>query len=129
MEQGDIVIARLDPAKGGELGKKRPVVVLTASDFLQAEPSVLFICPLMRSFDPAYREFLIPIHARSGLDRDSYAAITQCRTISRGRILAQEQVFAHCTPMELSTILDHLLLMVNADEILNITRTENREIH
>ena len=129
MRQGEIVIARLDPAKGGELGKQRPVVVLTGTDFLEARPNLLLVCPLMSTFDPKYTEFLVPIPARAGLDRDSYAAIIQCRTISRQRILAKGRVFARCTPLELATLLDHLLMLTNAEEVLSLSQSAGQEVH
>lgn len=128
MRQGDIVIARLDPATAAELGKLRPVVILTSDLFLAAQPSVLFVCPLMSRHDPRYGDYLIRIPQRERLQKDSYAAIHQCRSISRQRILANEVAFARCTPLELANILDHLLLLTDAHALLDATRPVNAGI-
>lgn len=47
-------LARLDPARGAEVGKLRPVVVLTAQEILDVEPPFVFVCPLSSRSDPAY---------------------------------------------------------------------------
>lgn len=45
--RGGVYLARLDPAKGAEVGKCRPVVLLTDQGLLDIEPPHIFICPLM----------------------------------------------------------------------------------
>ena len=43
LTRGGVVLARLDPAKGAEIGKLRPVVLLSADEILEVESPLLFI--------------------------------------------------------------------------------------
>jgi mRNA interferase MazF len=36
----------LDPAKGSEIGKLRPVAVLSAEEVLEVNSPLIFVCPL-----------------------------------------------------------------------------------
>jgi mRNA-degrading endonuclease toxin of MazEF toxin-antitoxin module len=58
LTRGGIYLARLDPALGAEVGKLRPVVILTAQTLLDVDPPMLFICPLSSQSDPAFE----PLH-------------------------------------------------------------------
>lgn len=51
---GGIYLARLDPAKGAEIGKLRPVALLSASEILEIDSPLLFVCPLSSRSEPGY---------------------------------------------------------------------------
>lgn len=85
---GAVHPARLDPVKGVEVDKCRPVVLLTAQYLLDVDPPVVLICPLSRRSDPAFAAIHLAIPARDQLQRESYAMIEHCREISRRRIFS-----------------------------------------
>ena len=95
MQQGEIVLVRLDPAKGAELGKLRPAIILTAQQILAQDQALLFVCPLTTKVDPRYEALLVPIPARDNLLKNSYAAIPQCRSISQRHVV--NKTLARCT--------------------------------
>jgi mRNA interferase MazF len=110
LHRGGVYLARLDPAKGAEVGKLRPVVLLTAQTVLDADPPVVFICPLSSRSDPAFEALHVALGARDRLLRESYALIEHCRSISRHRI--QPERIASLTPGEIGRILHRLQRLV-----------------
>ncbi|WP_119328069.1 type II toxin-antitoxin system PemK/MazF family toxin [Cysteiniphilum halobium] len=52
LKSSGVYLANLNPNKGSEIGKKRPVIVLTHQTFLDSGISPIFICPLgTQSYD------------------------------------------------------------------------------
>jgi len=45
LTRGGVYLARLDPVKGAEVGKRRPVVTLIDQKLLDIKPAHVFICP------------------------------------------------------------------------------------
>ena len=82
-------LARLDPAKGAELGKLRPVIVLTDQGILDATPGHVFVCPLSSRSDPAYQALHLSLAARDNLQVQSYALVEHCRAISIRRLQSE----------------------------------------
>jgi mRNA interferase MazF len=110
LSRGGVYLARLDPVKGTEVGKLRPVAVLTAQTLLEADPPVVFICPLSSRSDPAFAALHLELPARDRLLRQSYALVEHCRAISRQRILSE--CIAVLTPDEIAQIIHRLQRMV-----------------
>jgi len=50
--RGGIYLARLDPAKGAEIEKLRPVALLSAPEALEIDFPLLFACPLSSGSEP-----------------------------------------------------------------------------
>ena len=84
--RGGVYLARLDPVKGEEVGKRRPVVMLTDQYLLDIKPPHIFICPLSSQSDPAYQSLHVKLSARDNLRVESYALAEHCRSISIRRI-------------------------------------------
>ncbi len=84
--RGGVYLARLDPVKGAEVGKRRPVVLLTDQYLLDIKPPHIFICPLSSQSDPAYQSLHVKLPARDNLRVESYALAEHCRSISIRRI-------------------------------------------
>ncbi len=84
--RGGVYLAHLDPAKGAEVGKLRPVVLLTDQDLLDVKPPHVFICPLSSRSEPAYQALHIKLSARDNLHVESYALAEHCRSISIRRM-------------------------------------------
>ena len=65
LTRGGIYLMRLDPAKGAEIGKRRPCAILT-TDYILEDMPLLFICPFSSGSNPAYRTYHLPIPPRAG---------------------------------------------------------------
>ncbi len=110
LSRGGIYLARLDPVKGAEIGKLRPVALLSAEEILQAEPPLVFICPLSSRSDPGFAALHVALPVRDGLKAPSFALVEHCRAMSRRRIAGQR--IGNLTETELETILHRLQRLV-----------------
>lgn len=115
LTQGGVYLARLDPAKGAEIGKIRPVVVLMAPEILAVHPIVVFVCPLSSQSQPAYAGLHVELPARDGLQKTSFALVEHCRSIGRQRILLPR--IAKLESEELRTIIQRLGRMVTGTSL------------
>ena len=81
MKRYDICVARLDPVQGSEMGKTRPVVIVSddlRNQFLQT----VVVCPLTSQLHPAWRSRLQV--RRAG--KPAEIAVDQIRVLSRARL-------------------------------------------
>ena len=84
---GEIWLANLNPQKGSEPGKIRPVVILQTNDLNSVHPSTI-VCPITSNViaeSDLLRVHLIP--GDSGLEVASDVLIDQIRAIDRTRLL------------------------------------------
>ena len=87
LERGEIWLANLNPRRGTEPGKSRPVLVIQAQALLDAgHPSTLVI-PLTTSLVDEAEPLRIRVSARGRLGRDSDLLIDQLRAIDNKRLL------------------------------------------
>lgn len=108
--RGGGYLARLDPAKHTEVGKIRPIIILTAQLILNTTPEILFVCPLSSQSYPEFRSLHVAISPRDSLLKTSYALVEHCRSISIKRLLPTR--LAQVTSDELCVViarLQHLL--------------------
>jgi mRNA interferase MazF len=110
LQQGGVYLARLDPAKGAEIGKLRPVVVLTNQQLLDVEPVLVFVCPLSTQSQPAFSALHVLIGASGRLLKNSYALVEHCRSLSASRI--QRDQLATLSPTQLHAIIQRLKRMI-----------------
>jgi mRNA interferase MazF len=84
--RGQIWLISLGAAKGGEPGKNRPAVIVSADELSTASERDLFVVvPLSAS---RFQSPLRPVVAAStGVSRSSVAVCTAVRSVSRGRLL------------------------------------------
>ena len=108
--RGGIYLARLDPAKGAEIGKLRPVILLTHQRLLEVNPHILFICPLSSQSDPSFSPLHVRIERRDLLHVTSYALVEHCRAISTNRILSQR--LAQLESAEITEIIRRLYRII-----------------
>lgn len=73
--------ADLEPTRGAEMAKKRPVVIVSL-DILNQQLQTVTVCPLTTSIHPAWRSRL---QVRIGR-RQAEIAVDQIRTISKHRL-------------------------------------------
>ena len=109
--RGGIYLARLDPAKGSEVGKLRPVVLLTDQTLLDIEPPHVFIAPLSSRSDKAYKALHVKLNARDNyLHVESFALAEHCRSISIHRL--QSERLAQLDVKEVAKIINKLQRLV-----------------
>ncbi|HOC01761.1 MAG TPA: type II toxin-antitoxin system PemK/MazF family toxin [Verrucomicrobiota bacterium] len=81
MKRYDICIARLDPVQGSEMGKTRPVVIVS-DDLRNQLLQTVAVCPLTRQLHPAWRSRL---QVRCA-GQTAEIAVDQIRVLNRTRL-------------------------------------------
>lgn len=85
IEQYDLWLANLNPGKGTEPGKTRPVVVVQTDLLNDFHPSTL-ICPVTSYVNTELH--LLRVHLpKSGLDKPSDILVDQIRAIDNKRLI------------------------------------------
>ena len=85
IKQFDIWLANLNPGKGTEPGKTRPVVIVQTNLLNETHPSTI-ICPITTNIKPEIE--LLRIHLKKGqLDKLSDVLVDQVRAIDNMRLL------------------------------------------
>jgi len=110
LNRGDIWLIDFNPAKGGEIGKLRPAVIISDDDDNRILDTVIVV-PLSTVIEPNTQPYRIPISAREELQFDSDACIYEIRALSK--IRAKKKV-ATLRPDELQIILKSLCEVVGA---------------
>ena len=85
MRRGEIWVANLNPNKGSEIGKQRPVVILQEDKLTATGLATLLIAPLTSQFRPAFSLLRIRVSARDRLTQDCFIMIEHIRTLDRSR--------------------------------------------
>jgi mRNA interferase MazF len=83
--RGEVWVANLNPKKGGEIGKARPVLVIQNTSLEEAGLETAVILPLTTQFRPSFVPLRIRIPARDRLLRECFAVIEQIRAIDISR--------------------------------------------
>lgn len=86
-ERGEVWLANLNPRRGTEPGKRRPVLIVQAQALLDAgHPSTLVI-PLTTNPVNDAEPLRIRIEAQGSIRRDSDLLLDQLRAIDNGRLV------------------------------------------
>ena len=85
IQRGDIWFAVLDPTIGGEIRKRRPVVVVS-NDAGNRASGVITVVPLTSNIARVFPFEALLDATVTGLERDSKACAQQVRTISKMRL-------------------------------------------
>lgn len=94
--RGSVWLANLNPRRGTEPGKIRPVLIVQSQALLDAEhPSTLVIPFTTRLTDDA-EPLRLRIAAQAGLDKDSDLLLDQLRAIDNKRLT--QGPLLQCTP-------------------------------
>ncbi|MCU0770915.1 MAG: type II toxin-antitoxin system PemK/MazF family toxin [Verrucomicrobia bacterium] len=81
MNRYDIWLARLDPVQGSEMGKTRPVVIVS-DDLRNRLLQTVVVCPLTSQLHPQWRSRL-PVRCAG---KPAEVAVDQIRVLSRARL-------------------------------------------
>ena len=86
-KRGEIWLADLNPRRGTEPGKTRPVLIVQAQALLDAEHPSTLVVPLTTQLVDAAEPLRIRIRASGALKKDSDALIDQMRAIDNRRLV------------------------------------------
>lgn len=86
MRRGEIWTANLNPARGREIGKIRPVLVIQADELIEAGTPMVVVLPLTTTVFPEFRLWRVTVPARDRLRQDCQIVVDQPRTLDRTRI-------------------------------------------
>jgi mRNA interferase MazF len=86
LKKGEIWLADLEPVKGSEQGKTRPVVIISGNT-MNEHFSVVITCPLSSIVKNYTGCVVIPKSKTNGLSCDSEIITFQVRSISKDRLL------------------------------------------
>ncbi len=86
MRRGEIWVANLNPNRGQEVGKIRPVVVIQDDLLLETALPTVLVLPLTTQVRPEGEPLRVTIRAREKLRQDCQVMVEQVRTLDRQRI-------------------------------------------
>ena len=93
LTKGDIVLVNFNPAKGGEMGKLRPAIILSDSDDNEILETVIVV-PLSTRIEADALPYRYLIHKRGKLQKDCDACIYEIRALSKTRVKEKLSVLA-----------------------------------
>ena len=79
-QRGGVYLAKLNPVKYDEIGKLRPVVILTSQKILNSKPPFIFICPLSSKSHEDFKYLHFKLHPRDRLNITSFVLIEHSKS-------------------------------------------------
>ena len=86
-KRGEIWLADLNPRRGTEAGRTRPVLIVQAQALLDAEHPSTLVVPLTTQLVDDAEPLRIRLRASGSLKKDSDALIDQMRAIDNRRLI------------------------------------------
>jgi mRNA interferase MazF len=86
MRRGEIWTANLDPTRGREIGKVRPVLIVQADELIDAGVPMVVVLPLTTQVYPQFKLWRISVPARDRLKAACQVVVDQPRALDRTRI-------------------------------------------
>ena len=106
-ERGQVWVADLNPRRGTEPGKTRPVLIVQAQALLDAGHPSTLVAPLTTHLIDEAEPLRIRIPAAGNLQRESDALIDQLRAIDNRRLVRGP--LAHVGPRAMTRVGEALL--------------------
>ncbi|HUW97886.1 MAG TPA: type II toxin-antitoxin system PemK/MazF family toxin [Acidiferrobacter sp.] len=85
MQRGEVWVAKLNPNRGREIGKIRPVLIIQTNGLTAIDGAPIVALPLTSQAYPSFRHWRVPIRARDRLLKDCSIAVDQPRVLDRSR--------------------------------------------
>jgi mRNA interferase MazF len=104
LKQAEIWLADLEPVKGSEQGKTRPVVIISGNSMNNNFP-VVIACPLSSSIKNFEGCVVLQKNKTNGLSTNSEVITFQIRTISKERLTKKLGIISS---LQLKEVLDGL---------------------
>jgi mRNA interferase MazF len=86
MKRGEIWTANLNPSRGREIGKIRPVLIMQADELLEAGTPMVVVLPLTTEIYPGFKLWRISVPARDRLEEPCQIVVDQPRALDRARL-------------------------------------------
>ena len=86
VRRGQVWVANLNPNRGREAGKIRPVLIVQGDWLSAAQERTVVVLPLTTHVRPDAEPLRLTIGARDGLRSDSQVIVEQPRTLDRVRL-------------------------------------------
>jgi mRNA interferase MazF len=102
VRRGEIWTANLNPNRGSETGKIRPVLILQEDALTIAGLPTILVLPMTTQFRPGTAALRVAISSRERLRADCFVMVEQVRAIDRNRI--GEGPLATLTPDEMAQV-------------------------
>ena len=102
MRRGEVWTANLNPSRGREIGKIRPVLIVQADELIDADTPMVVVLPLTTHVYPQFRLWRVTVSARDRLKDDCQVVVDQPRALDRSRI--GDRPLTILTPAELATV-------------------------
>jgi mRNA interferase MazF len=87
MQRGEIWVGNLNPNRGAEVGKIRPVLIIQADFLTAADESTIIVLPLTTQVRLAKEPLHVTIQARDKLLQTCQVVPEQPRTLDRRRLV------------------------------------------
>jgi mRNA interferase MazF len=100
--RGEIWLANLNPNRGTEPGKTRPVLIIQCQDLLDAEHPSTLIIPLTTNLTENTAPLRLRILAEEKLQQDSDLLIDQLRAIDNKRLI--DGPLLSCSPSTMKQV-------------------------
>jgi len=85
MKRGEIWVANLNPSRGREVGKVRPVLVIQNDALVEAGSPTIAVLPLTTQVQPTLKLLRIHLPPRDRLQQACQVLVDQPRTLDRRR--------------------------------------------
>ncbi|HYU35609.1 MAG TPA: type II toxin-antitoxin system PemK/MazF family toxin [Thermoanaerobaculia bacterium] len=102
MRRGEIWVANLNPNRGQEVGKIRPVVVIQDDRLLATALPTVLVLPLTTQVNPEFEPLRITVRAREKLHQNCQIMVEQVRTLDRTRV--GEGPLTQLTELEMAAV-------------------------
>jgi mRNA interferase MazF len=86
MKRGEVWVANLNPPRGRETGKIRPVLVVQADALDSSVTPLVVVLPLTTQVRPGLRLWRVTVAARDRLRQDCQVMLDQPRALDRARL-------------------------------------------
>jgi mRNA interferase MazF len=110
IRRGEVWTANLNPNRGREIGKIRPVLVMQADTLTAIGTPMIVILPMSTQVYPAFKRWRVTITARERLLRDCQVIVDQPRTLDRE--FFGEGPLTRLTPEEMASVEKSLLAVI-----------------
>ncbi|MFZ5484073.1 MAG: type II toxin-antitoxin system PemK/MazF family toxin [Pseudomonadota bacterium] len=85
MKRGEIWVGNLNPSRGREIGKVRPVLIMQADELTQTGTPMIVVLPLTTQTYPGFKRWRISLPARERLLKPCQVITDQPRALDRDR--------------------------------------------
>lgn len=86
MRRGEVWTANLNPSRGSEVGKVRPVLIVQGDWLTRTQPQSVVVLPLTSRVRAELEPLRVTLNSRDDLLQDSQVIVEQPRTLDRRRI-------------------------------------------